>query len=154
MKSKDFLFFTLVLFFLKFLLLPILNWHTAVDFFAVFILALALADRSFKEKVFSVFAVIIFFDIFSGSIFGSVSIALILAILLIFLVQKFLLASEQNYFFSFLIIFFCYHIYIFTLSKLEQLSQIFNFYNFFILSVFIITFIYVAVAGQKKISHI
>ncbi len=154
MKTRVFLFIALILFFSKFLFLPVLGWHTAIDFFAVFILTLAVADRSFKAKFLLTFAVVIFFDIFSGGVFGSLSLALGGSILLVFSAKKFLLASEQNYFLSFLVILLCYQFYILVLFRLERLNWTFNFFNLFILSIFILFFIYAVVAKQKRISGI
>jgi len=152
MAKTKFLLFSLILFLLKFLVFPILNWQISVDFFAVFILAFIVSDKQNETSLPLTVSVIVLFDIFSGGFLGAMSTALALTILVIFLIRKFLLISNKNYALAFLFIFLCYQFYRFVLFSFERLynySLFFDFYGLFVLSVAIIFFMYVT--RQEKI---
>ncbi|MBI2057508.1 MAG: hypothetical protein HYT63_00790 [Candidatus Yanofskybacteria bacterium] len=120
MSNKNFLILVLIIFLVKVVFLPAGKIWLTLDLFVCLVLTASLVDKNFSEKFFLILAFSLVFDIFSGSTFGSVSLALLFSLLIIFWIKKFVLLSDKSFFVNFVWILLFYSLYLFLLAGLES----------------------------------
>ena len=159
MNIKFFLIYISAIFFVEFFLLPLFGLSFKINLFAVFVLVLVFLDDNVFKPFFYIMPFVIFFDFWSGGVFGSFSFAIFFVMLAIFFAKKFFLASGQKKLLSFFLIFLFYQLYSLLFLGLDKLftnlfsesvksiggypvSSLFDYSNFAWLAVLIIIFMF------------
>ena len=96
MTNEKFVLVSLAIFLINFFLSAFAPFSFLADLFVVWVLTVLFLDRSHKINLIIFIGLAIFFDFWSGHPFGTMTIALLLIILIIFLIKKVLLIDHRS----------------------------------------------------------
>lgn len=125
------LWLALTFFILEAVVLPTFLFNWGLNLGALLILTLAFFDKHFEQKLGLAVAIALWFDLWSGAVFGTFSLSVFLVLLLMHWAKKSFLFSENN-FLSWVWIFVFYQLFLFLFSLFQKNSSHFSFLSSFV----------------------